>query len=149
MTENPPLAGIIGIDPGASGAIAYVWRQGDAATWPLKEMTERDVWDILQKLGGIARFAVIEYVSAMPAQGVSSTFKFGMSYGGLRMALVGAGVPFEPVTPGVWQRKMKCLTGGDKKISKAKAQELFPEVPKITHAIADAILIAEYGRTKR
>lgn len=149
MAENPPLAGFIGIDPGASGAIAYVWRLGDAATWKLKDMTERDVWDILQKLGGIARGAVIEFVSAMPGAGVSGMFKFGMSYGGLRMALVGAGVPFESVTPGVWQRKMKCLTGGDKNVSKARAQELFPEVPKITHAIADAILIAEFGRTKK
>lgn len=117
--------------------------------WPLDKMTERDVWDILQKLGGIARGAVIEYVASRPMAGVSGMFKFGMSYGGLRMALVGAGVPFEPVTPGVWQRKMKCLTGGDKKISKAKAQELFPDVPKITLDIADAILLAEFGRTKR
>jgi hypothetical protein len=40
---------------------------------------------------------------------------------------------------------MQCLTGGDKNISKRRAQELFPSL-KITHAVADALLIAEYGR---
>jgi len=37
------------------------------------------------------------------------------------------------------------MTGGDKNVSKRRAQELFPEI-KITHAIADALLIAEYAR---
>jgi hypothetical protein len=37
------------------------------------------------------------------------------------------------------------MTKGDKNITKRKAQELFPEI-KITHAIADSLLIAEYGR---
>jgi hypothetical protein len=40
---------------------------------------------------------------------------------------------------------MRCLTKGDKNVSKARAQELFPAL-KITHATADALLIAEYGR---
>jgi hypothetical protein len=43
---------------------------------------------------------------------------------------------------------MSCLTKGDKNVTKSRAQELFPEV-KVTHAIADALLIAEYGRRIR
>jgi Holliday junction resolvasome RuvABC endonuclease subunit len=84
----------------------------------------------------------------MPRQGVSSTFKFGTSYGFLRGVLVALEVPFEAVTPAKWQRSMSCLTKGDKNVTKARAQELFPEV-KVTHAIADALLIAEYGRRIR
>jgi hypothetical protein len=40
---------------------------------------------------------------------------------------------------------MQCLTKGDKNVSKAAAQRLWPKL-KITHANADALLIAEYGR---
>jgi hypothetical protein len=61
------------------------------------------------------------------------------------MALTAAGIPFERVTPQKWQKAMGCMTKGDKNVSKRRAQELFPQL-KITHAIADALLIAEYGR---
>jgi hypothetical protein len=40
---------------------------------------------------------------------------------------------------------MGCLTKGDKNVSKSRAQELFPSI-KVTHAIADALLIAEHNR---
>jgi len=54
-------------------------------------------------------------------------------------------IPFQAIAPGVWQRNMGCLSGGDKKVTYRKAQELFPKI-RITHAIADACLIAEYAR---
>jgi len=38
-----------------------------------------------------------------------------------------------------------CLSKGDKNVTKAKAQEQFPNI-KVTHATADALLIALYGR---
>jgi hypothetical protein len=47
----------------------------------------------------------------------------------------------------VWQKSLGCLTHGDKNVSKAAAQRLFPGM-KITHATADALLIAYYGYTK-
>ena len=55
------------------------------------------------------------------------------------------GQPFDRVLPQTWQGKMGCRTGGDKNISKAAAQRLFPKVT-VTHAIADALLLAEYAR---
>jgi hypothetical protein len=54
-------------------------------------------------------------------------------------------IPFEEVSPVKWQKVMGCLSKGDKNVTKAAAQRLFPDI-KITHAIADALLIAEYGR---
>jgi hypothetical protein len=89
--------------------------------------------------------AYIEGVNAMPGQGVVSTFKFGMNYGLWQGILVALKIPFERVYPLKWQTAMSCRTGGNKNISKARAQELFPRI-KVTHAIADALLIAEYGR---
>jgi crossover junction endodeoxyribonuclease RuvC len=136
----------IGIDPGASGAIAWIDGEG-AHSVKLKTMTERDVFDLLTsiRVNATEVFATLEAVHAMPRQGVASTFKFGMSYGGLRMALVAACIPFETVTPAKWQGAMSCRTKGDKNVTKRRAQELFPTL-KITHANADALLIAEHGR---
>jgi len=56
--------------------------------------------------------------------------------------------PAVDVYPMMWQAKMECLTGGNKNVSKHRAQELFPGV-RITHAVADALLIAEYGRRRQ
>jgi Holliday junction resolvasome RuvABC endonuclease subunit len=76
--------------------------------------------------------------------GVKSAFTFGNGFGHLEMALTAAGIPFERVSPQRWQKALGCLTKGDKNVSKRRAQELFPSM-KITHATADALLIAYYG----
>jgi hypothetical protein len=59
-----------------------------------------------------------------------------------------AGIPYDLVLPVKWQTAMSCRTKGDKNVSKARAQQLFPDV-KVTHAIADALLIAEFCRRVR
>ena len=103
---------IIGIDPGKSGAIAFI--DGKNAEARKNDTTEHDIGDWLFSIQAMGRcFAYIERVSAMPGQGVSSTFKFGQSYGFLRGLLVGYGIPFEAVTPGVWQRSLGCLSKGN------------------------------------
>ena len=110
--------------------------------------TERDIFETLQMLSkwnNTEVVAVIEKVHSMPAQGVVSSFTFGHGYGGLRMALIALAIPFREVTPQLWQKAIGCRTGGNKNVSKAKAQELFPAL-KITHAIADSLLIAEWLR---
>jgi hypothetical protein len=64
------------------------------------------------------------------------------------MALTAAGIPFERVRPQAWQKAMGCMSKGDKNITKRKAQELFPQI-KVTHATADALLIATYGTRQK
>lgn len=133
---------ILGIDPGQSGGIAFVGYTNPFA-YPMPD-NMADIWDCFA--GPRASLhAYIEEVHAMPKQGVSSTFKFGMGYGALLMALTAAGIPFTRVRPQVWQKEMGCMSRGDKNVTKRRAQELFPGL-KVTHAIADALLIAEYGR---
>lgn len=139
----------IGIDPGKSGAIAALSVHGvDLCRC---DQTERDISDWLLDVLPMDRrfvFALLEQVSAMPKQGVSSTFKFGQSYGFLRGVLIAHDVPFETVTPVKWQTAMKCRSGGDKNVTKARAQELYPR-EKVTHAVADALLLATYCRQMR
>ena len=89
--------------------------------------------------------ACLEKVHSMPGQGVASSFKFGQGFGHLEMALTAAKIPFTYVTPQKWQKELGCLTNGNKNVSKSRAQQLFPHI-KCTHAISDALLIAEYCR---
>ena len=142
---------IIGIDPGQSGGIA--WTHEDGMRVEKMPDTIQGVWELVSHIvdntAQIYRHtefkAYLEQVHSMPGQGVSSSFKFGNGFGHLEMALTAAGIPFERVTPQRWQKAMVCMTKGDKNVSKRRAQELFPSL-KITHAIADALLIAEYGK---
>ena len=140
----------IGIDVGASGAIAWIDERGKSCVEKMPD-TLQELWDLIQSIGfEVPDFkpyevkAYIEQVSSSPQMGVVSAFSFGRGYGNLEMALTAAGIPFERVRPQVWQKAMGCMTKGNKNISKQKAQELFPD-KKIIHATADALLIALYG----
>ena len=138
---------IIGIDPGASGGIAFNWL-GSSFAYKMPE-TEADVKALLiSEIKGEEAFVYMEEVHSMPKQGVKSTFTFGTNYGFLRGLLAGLDIPREFVTPNTWQKAMRCLSKGDKNITKKRAQELFPKL-SIIHATADALLIAEYGRRLR
>ena len=142
---------IIGIDPGKNGGIAWI-ADGKACVEKTPD-TLKDLWEIIQSIthglrceGELLSFkAYIEAVSSSPQMGVVSAFSFGQGYGNLEMALTAAGIPFERVRPQQWQKTLGCMSKGNKNVTKAKAQALFPHL-KITHATADALLIAEYGR---
>jgi len=137
----------MGIDPGYSGAIVIVEESGPIHDAVRLSRTEHDVAGFVEEYAPQVQYAILEKVGAMPRQGVSSTFKFGTSYGFCRALLVCYKVPFELVTPAVWQQVMKCRSKGDKNVTKAAAQRLFPR-QKVVHANADAMLIAEYARRR-
>lgn len=135
----------IGVDPGLSGGLAMVCDTGLLEAVKMPE-TEGDLLQALKDWRYCKEVrATLEFVRSSPQMGVVSAFKFGVGYGGLRMALYAAQIPFDEVTPQKWQKVMQCRSGGDKNVTKRRAQELFPGV-KVTHAIADALLLAEYGR---
>ncbi len=144
----------LGIDPGMSGGIAALTELGEVLLAAKMPDTERDVYQLLSQLPmnrGYApcpRHAVLERVWSSPGWGHVGSFKFGLSYGGLRMALTAACIPFDEVLPRAWQKELGCLSGKDKNITKRRAQALFPGLT-ITHATADALLMAEYCRRMR
>lgn len=139
----------VGLDPGLGGGIAVLADDGQVVWTEKMPASERDLLDLLSEgaLKDGPKRAALERVSSSPLMGVVSAFTFGKGYGGLRMALVAAKIPFDEVAPAVWQKHLGCRTKGDKNVSKRRAQELFPAV-KVTHAIADALLLAEYARRK-
>ena len=151
---------IIGIDPGASGGIAVISRSGEVEVFKMPA-TERDLWELIESLtNGHCSFAYIEWIHpAIQKIGKSPMSKLYGNYKALRMALTAADIPLEAVQPVKWQPAMGISKRGKtetqtkwKNRLKARAQELFPPsrgIKKITLAVADALLIAEYGRRLR
>lgn len=149
----------LGIDPGTNGALVALSTTGEVLYRASMPDTERDLWDWIRGLRGFAVQAVIEQVGGFikgqdgGGHPGSAMFKFGKGYGNLRMGLVAAGIPFEEATPQKWQKiysmsRAKTESKGEwKNRLKAKAQQLFPQ-EKITLALADAFLIAEFCRRK-
>jgi len=137
----------MGLDPGKGGGIAAIGAGGALLFAEKMPDTPEGVLDVLARVDPSRTVAILERVSSSPQQGVASAFTFGRGYGMLIMALTGATIPFSLETPQVWQKSMNCRTGGDKNITKLAATRLFPKT-KVTHAIADAILIAAHCRKK-
>lgn len=136
----------IGIDPGKAGGFAVLSVAGKVLAVGKMPETELDLLTALTPWSS-AVHAYVERVSSSPQMGVVSAFTFGRGYGGLLMALTALSIPFSLVTPAKWQADLQCLSGGDKNVTKRRAQQLWPTQP-ITHAIADALLIAEHCRRK-
>ena len=144
-----------GIDPGKSGAICAINSDGKAWVVVKTDKSYEDIWHELWYASCVKGecFAAIESVNAMPGQGVASTFKFGESFGMLLGLLAATDIEYIKVRPTVWckefvLKKKKDESNTDwKNRHKKLAQELFPSVD-VTHATADALLIAEYCRRK-
>lgn len=146
---------IIGIDPGVGGGFAFLEADtGDVISTATMPETDRDLLDLLQPYAMAAR-CYLETVHAMPPTirgkkvgGSVGNFKLGQSDGRLCMALAAHCIPYDRIAPVKWQTAMQCRTEGDKRVSRKRAQELFPHI-KVTHAVADALLLAEYGRRQQ
>lgn len=156
----------IGIDPGQNGGLVALFSSGKIDAVPMPQ-TERGIWEWFSEFNDLVvprqLTAVIEKVHSMPDQGVASSFKFGIGYGYLRMALIAAGIPFEEVDPRAWQKGVG-IPPKKKEESKpqwknrllALAQQLHPSLELWREkkakgrqlAVADALLIATYCKRK-
>ena len=151
---------IYGIDPGFTGAIALYWP--DTGKLEVHDMpvmknpkgktiiNPHGVLDILANEGGKS-LAVIEQVSAMPGQGVSSMFRFGEGYGHLQMACAASKLPLQYVTPATWKKHFGLSR--DKGVSRSLTMQRFPDqAQQFSRAKddgrAEASLIALYGAEK-
>ncbi len=141
----------LGIDPGVKGGAAVVSPNGiPLDTIKFEPSTEKDISNFFkewaQRKGMLCVLEVAQYMAkGGKKQGAKSAFTSGKGYGFLRGQLHAHDIRFIDCRPQKWQTALGCLTGGDKKITKAKAQQLFPQI-EIVHAIADALLLAWYVR---
>ncbi len=146
---------ILGLDPGASGALALLSDTGallEIADTPNVKVNgkTRISAPLLAKLirAWSPTRAVVELVGAMPGQGVSSTFAFGYSAGMLEGVLAMGGVPVTFVRPADWKRAMHVTA--DKGSSRLMAQRLWPNhaghfARVKDHGRSEAALLALYG----
>lgn len=137
----------LGIDPGKSGSLVLL-KDDNALEFAIAaKLTEYDIGLQLREwCQRFEIFAAMEKVGSSPQMGVKSAFTFGESFGFLHGCLAAAGVRLVMVSPRKWQKIFDLSNvHGNKNITKACAQRHFPKY-KITHATADAILIAMYAR---
>jgi hypothetical protein len=143
----------IGIDPGASGGIAWSSPLGDKSAPLPKTLGDfrEQVFNILGEQGffhAISQSVCYlesppKFVKAIPG---SAVFVMAQSFGRIEGVLAAFKVPTVTVTPQAWQKAHGLGTRGDmtttqwKNKLKARAQSLYPE-EKVTLATADALLI--------
>lgn len=144
----------IGIDPGKNGGIAvlHVLKNNQFVSVSTYVFDETTLIIILNEVKNYYCKCTLEHVHAMPKQGVSSTFNFGMNFGFIQGVLRAYEIPYELVTPQKWKKEFSCTS--DKNTSIEVCKRLFPGVnlkatdrcKKDHDGIAEALLIAEYGR---
>ena len=153
---------IIGIDPGISGSICF-FNDGkiiDVVEMPImiegkknkKQVNGAQIFnEISAKIKELEKKdikIVIEQVSAMPGQGVTSMFNFGQSYGILKGICSAMQLPMYFVRPAKWKKYFN-LINSEKDASRTRAIEIFPYFSsqlsrKKDSNKADAILLASF-----
>lgn len=143
----------IGIDPGKYGGIAILWLNGDvtAEKWTAEDEMIDVLIDIVTNYSEACIRCYLEQVHAMPGQGVTSMFSFGRNFGFWIGAVSALQIPLRLVRPQEWQKGIagrQRLSGTPlKRVLKAEAARRFPQV-RVTNMTADALLIADWGRTQ-
>ena len=152
---------IIGIDPGISGSICF-FEDGkiiEVIEMPVmtegkknkKQVNGAQIYnEFLKRINNKDDDirVVIEQVSAMPGQGVTSMFNFGQSYGILKGICSAMQLPMFFVRPAKWKKYFN-LINSQKDASRTRAIEIFPYFSaqlskKKDSNKADAILIASF-----
>ena len=153
---------VIGIDPGISGSICFFEDGKIIDVIEMPTMTEgkknkkqvngsqifNEISKRIKKLDKNNIRVIIEQVSAMPGQGVTSMFNFGQSFGILKGICSAMQLPMYFVRPAKWKKYFN-LINSEKDASRTRAIEIFPYFSgqlskKKDSNKADAILIANF-----
>ena len=153
---------IIGIDPGISGSICFLDNGTIKDVLEMPTMTEGkknkkqvNGYQIYNEISFRIKTyekknikVIIEQVSAMPGQGVTSMFNFGQSFGILKGICSAMQLPMYFVRPAKWKKYFN-LINSEKDASRTRAIEIFPYFSghlsrKKDSNKADAILLASF-----
>ena len=150
---------IIGIDPGLSGGIAILddLKIFDLFDMPImpegkknkNQLNSAQLVNIIKRhIHTNSTFVIVEQVSAMPGQGVTSMFNFGQTFGAIKGICASLNLPIFYVRPAKWKKHFD-LINASKDASRTKAIEMYPSISdrlkkKKDVNKADAILIARY-----
>jgi len=152
---------VYGIDPGFTGAVSIYYTQTgklecyDIPTFKSPKgktlINLHALLDIFSHPEDESSLAVIERVSAMPGQGVSSTFRFGQGYGQIEMAIAACKMAVQYVSPAVWKKHFGL--NRDKGVSRSLVTQRLPQYANLFARVkddgrAEATLIALYATEK-
>ena len=153
---------VIGIDPGISGSLCFFKDGKVVDIIEMPNMAEgkknkrqvngaqiyNEISSRIKKINKEDIKVVIEQVSAMPGQGVTSMFNFGQSFGVLKGICSAMQLPMYFVRPAKWKKYFN-LINSEKDASRTKAIQIFPYISsqlskKKDANKADAILLASF-----
>lgn len=144
-----------GIDPGVSGAVGFVRRDGTfaavhdmpttTATTGRRQIDPAALAAILRQHG--PAFVLVERVGSRPGEGAVGAFAFGQTYGGILAVLATLALPHDVIQPASWKRRAGIPPRADKKASITTAKRLLPDaVPHLSRVKddgrAEALLLA-------
>ena len=130
---------IIGIDPGLSGAIAILDDLNISDIFDMPVMSEgkknknqlnsAQLVNIIKKniLTDKETIVIVEQVSAMPGQGVTSMFNFGQTFGAIKGICASLNLPIFFVRPAKWKKHFD-LINSSKDASRTKVIEMYPSI---------------------
>lgn len=153
----------VGIDPGLRGGVAALDPAGAVVgLWPMPvaggEVHAAGLADLLRSLRCLDSHqdmgrVCLEKVSAMPKQGVSSTFRFGTGWGMVRGVCAALAVPVVLVPPTVWKKQILLGLPHDKAGAVQFCTSRWPTADLVLHGcrvphdgLADALCLAAYAR---
>ena len=158
---------IIGIDPGISGAICFFENGKIIEIIDMPNMTDgkkskkqvngAQIYnEISERIKNVPKYeinVVLEQVSAMPGQGVTSMFNFGQTFGAIKGVCAALELPIFFVRPSKWKKHFE-LINSSKDSSRTKAIEMYPKLSnhlskKKDVNKSDAILIARFYHETR
>lgn len=152
---------IVGIDPGFTGAIAVldIGTNGlvihDCPTFAIKGKTLINIEHLATIFADLAKrdpLVILEWVGAMPRQGLGSTWKFAEGFGIYRGLCAAFRLRTEMVKPTKWKRALNL--GHDKELARRVATQLFPAESQLFARVkddgrAEAALLCVYGNISR
>jgi len=155
QTKQGKAMNYIGLDPGFSGAWGMIDHHGNYQGCGDMHHTDKHIltnhiWlEIFEARRGDDCEVVVESVHSMPSQGVASSFKFGVAFGGAIAIAERLKCPWHLVTPQVWKKALKL--DSDKKKSLELARQLWPDAPlkrQKDNGRAEALLMAYWLRNQ-
>lgn len=143
------MKAFLGVDPGKQGCACLLTTDGPLFSDWSNEIDMQATLELWQRDYTI-QGAVLEQVSAMRGQGVTSMFSFGANYGWWKCALQWMRISWREVRPQTWQRAVGITPKSGKQGAYIVASRLYPTAeltgPKggIKDGRADALLLAHY-----
>jgi len=155
---------VIGIDPGVSGALAFLFTGGpcsdgvEVADMPTIEVRGKRYVCPHGLRSAIAEHdpmtiagVVLEHVQGVQGTGATSAFSFGRSFGVVEGVVAGLGLPLTLVRPQVWTKALN--VSRDKGAHRQAAANLWPAQAQLFARVkddgrADAALLCHWWMTR-